>query len=98
VRPFVLYGFVMAAEHGQQFAMLRPEVVAGLNAEAAFGPGQRRRGVVLRGQDGGHREAVLGGQAGSFRQRDVRAGIALGDVDSTKRCRQHEAECRSGAG
>src|ERR1035438_5005935 len=26
----------------------------------------------------------LGGQAGSFRQRDVRAGIALGDVDSTK--------------
>jgi hypothetical protein len=74
----------MAAEHGQQFVMLRPEVVAGLDAEAAFGPGQRRLGVVLRGQDGGHRKAVLGRQAGSFRQHNVRAGIALGDVDSTK--------------
>ena len=69
----------MAAECGQQLAMLRPEVVAGVNAEAASGPGQRRRGVVLRGQDSGHREAVHGGQAGSFRQRDVRVGIALGD-------------------
>ena len=49
-----------------------------------YGPDQRRRRVVLRGQDGGHREAVLGGQAGSFRQRNVRAGIALGDVDRTK--------------